>query len=79
VLTAEHRLGALPQPQPLGQGHEQVDRLAGQPAFRVVEVQVTGADGELGAAVGIIGEQLAQVRVLDPQVVLGQGAPLGGR
>ena len=57
----EHRVDPLAQPALLGQRDQQPQRLVGDPVLRVVEVQAGGLGGQPLAALGVVGEQLAQV------------------
>src|SRR4051812_33023850 len=76
VLTAEHRVDPFAQSGGLRQRDEQVDRLRGDPVLRVVQVEVAELHGQLGAARGMLGEQVAKVEIADLLVVLAQCLPL---
>ena len=56
-------------PHSVGQGGQQREGLVGDPVLRVVEVEADGLGGQALAALGIGGEQVAQVRVADLCVV----------
>ena len=66
---AEHRVDPLAEAGALGQGDEQPQRLVGDAVLGVVEVEVAGLERQALAAVGVLGEQVAQVDV--PQLVAG--------
>ena len=61
-----------------GQIDQQLQRLAGDAVFAVVDVEVADGDGELAAAIGIVGEELAQVGFADLIVMLAQRASTPG-
>ena len=60
-----------------GQVDQQLQRLAGDPVLAVVDVQVADRQRQLGAALGIFGEQLAEVFLADLVVMALQGLPGG--
>ncbi len=60
-----------------GQVDEQLQRLPRDPVLAVVDVQIADRQRQLGAARGILGEELAQVFLADLVVMLLQGAPRG--
>ena len=64
-------------PARAGQVGEQRQRLAGDPVLGVVDVEVADRQRQLGAAVGVVGEELAQVFVADLVVMPLQGLPGG--
>ena len=62
--AGEHLVATLLEVGGTGQVDEQVQGLAGDAVFAVVDVEVADGDGELAAAIGIVGEELAQVGAL---------------
>ena len=66
----EHRLGPLGQPRLLGQRHQQLERLVGDPVLGVVQEQPRALGRQPLAAGGVGGEQLAQMHPLELAVVL---------
>jgi hypothetical protein len=76
VLAAEHGRDPLAQPGPLGQGQQQVDRLARGAVLGVVEVEVAGGRRHAVGAARIIREQLAELFARQLAVVLVEGRPL---
>ena len=58
---------------------QQPQRLAVDPVFAVVDVQVADGDVELAAAVRVLVEELAQMGLADLAVVLLQRTPCRGR
>ncbi len=75
ALAAEHRLAPLGEPAFLGQRDQQPDRLVGDPVLGVVEPKAGGLGDETLAALGVGGEELAQVAVGDLGVVALQRPP----
>ena len=61
MRAGEHRVAAFFQFGRAGQVDQQLHRLAGDPMFAVVDVEVAEGEGEVPAAVGIVGEELAEV------------------
>ena len=75
VLAAEHRVPALGDAALVGELREQLQRLVGDPVLRVVEEEAGALGDQPLAAVGILGEQVAQVPLADLAVVLLEGLP----
>jgi hypothetical protein len=69
VLAAEHRVDAVPQPALLGQRDEEAHRLVGHPVLRVVEPDAGRLRDHPLAAAGVVGEELAEVGLLDRGMV----------
>ena len=61
----------------LGQVDQQRQRLAGDAVLAVVDVEVADGQRQLPAAVGVLGEELAEVLVADLVVVADQRVPRG--
>jgi len=61
-----------------GQVHEQGQRFPGDAVLAVVDVEVANDHGELAAAIGIFGEQLAKIFAGDLVMVATQRVPFGG-
>ena len=74
-LAGEHRLDPLRQPGLLGQRHQQLDRLVGDPVLRVVEIQAGALGDQPLAPRRVGGEQVAQMQILDVLVVPAQPLP----
>ena len=77
VLAGEHRVAALLEVGGPGEVDEQFQRLAGDPVLAVVDVQVADGQGQFGATLGVLGEELAKVRVADLRVMALQCMPGG--
>ena len=77
LLAPEHRVDAPAQVALVGELQEQLQRLVGDAVLRVVEVEPGALDGEALAAAGIVGEELAQVRVPKLLVVRRERLPGG--
>jgi hypothetical protein len=77
VHAGEHRVALLLEAGGAGQVDQQLDGLSGDPVLAVVDVQVSDRQDQLGAAVRILIEELAQVFFADLVVVPGQGVPCG--
>ena len=75
--AGEHRVAALLEPGRAGQVDQQLQRLAGDPVLAVVDVEIADGQRQLGAALGVLGEQLAQVFLADLVVMSLQGLPGG--
>jgi hypothetical protein len=75
VLPVEHRLAALGEPGLLGQLRQQSQGLAGDPVLGVVEEEAGGLGGQALPALGVLGEQVTEVAVLDLGVVALQRLP----
>jgi hypothetical protein len=58
-----------------GQIDQQLQRLTGDAVLAVVDVEVADRDGEVAAAVGIVGEELTEVGLSDLIVMPAQGFP----
>ena len=54
---------------------QQLQRLAGDPVLAVVDVQVADRQREFAAAVGVLGEEFAEVFIADLIVMPLQGLP----
>ncbi len=76
VPSGEHGIAAFGDPCPAGHGEQGVQGRGVHPVLRVVEDQVPGTGHHPRAAIGVLGEELAQVPTPDPGRVLLQGAPL---
>ena len=63
LVAAEHGVDAVAQTRPVRERDEQAERLVGDAVLRVVEVDTVDLDGELLTALGIVGEQVAEVDV----------------
>ena len=74
---AEHRFAALLDPALAGQLAEQHQRLVGDPVLREVEVEAGAVGDQALAPLGVGGEEVAQVLVLEPLVVPLELAPGG--
>jgi hypothetical protein len=74
-IAPEHRLGPLPEPALLGESGQEPHRLAGDAVLRVVEVDAGGLGGQPLAAVGVGGEERAEIRPPDLAGVPGQRLP----
>ena len=79
VRPGEHRVAVLFEVGRPGQVDQQLQRLAADAVFAVVDVQVTDVEGEFPAAIGIVVEELAQVGFADLIVMPAQSAPRRGR
>ena len=77
VHAGEHRVAALLEVGGLGQVDQQSRRLAGDPVLAVVDVEVADGQRQLAAALGVLGEELAQVLVADLIVMPLQRVPRG--
>src|SRR5262249_48826923 len=75
LLAAEHGVDAVAQAGGLGELDQQPHGLVGDAVLRVVEVQPHRLERQALAALGIVGEQLAQVHLAHGLVVGGEGAP----
>lgn len=75
MLTGEHRVAPPLEVRGLGQIDQQRQRFAGDPVLAVVDVEITHGKGELAAAVGILGEELAEVFAGDLVVMATQRVP----
>src|SRR5206468_4641087 len=75
LLAAKHGVDALTQPDLLGEADEEAERLVGYAVLRVVEVQADTFDRQAFAATRVVGEELAEVDVADPRVMLAEGLP----
>ena len=75
--AGEHRVALLLEARRAGQVDQQLQRFAGDPVLAVVDVQVADRQCQLGAALGIFGEQLAEVFLADLVVMALQGLPGG--
>ncbi len=75
--AGEHRIPALLQSGRAGQVDEQLQRLARDPVLAEVDVEVADRQRQLGAALRIFGEELAEVFLADLVVMPLQGAPCG--
>ena len=60
-----------------GEVDQQFQRLPGDPVLAVVDVEVADRQRQFGAAVGVLGEELAQMFLADLVVMPGQGLPCG--
>ena len=60
VLAAEHRVPALRHAALTGQFGQQADRVPADPVLRVVEIKPAGLGDQVGAARGIVGEEIPQ-------------------
>ena len=65
------------RPRRAGQVDQQLQRLAGDAVLAVVDVEVADGERQLAAALGIFGEQLAEMFVADLVVMALQGLPGG--
>jgi hypothetical protein len=65
VLAGEHRFAALLHPALLGQLPEQQQRLVADPVLGEVEVEAGAVGDQPLAALGVGGEEIAQVLALD--------------
>ena len=63
LLAAEHGVDALAQARLLGELEQQPQGLVGDPVLGVVEIDPGSFDRQLLAALGILGEELAEVRL----------------
>src|SRR5712664_434834 len=72
LLAAEHGVDALAQPGLLGELDEETERLVGHAVLRVVEVQADALDRQALAATRVVGEELAEMDVADPRVMVAQ-------
>ena len=70
VLAGEHRVAAPLDVSLLRQLDQQLQRLVGDPVLGVVEEEAGALGDQALAAVGVLGEDLAQVAVADLGVVL---------
>ena len=77
LLAAEHRVDPLAQPAFLGELQQQLQRLVGDAILRVVEVDADGLGRQPLAALGIVGEELAQVDVAHLAMMRLQSLPGG--
>ena len=78
VLAGEHRVAALRAARTRSASStSSLERLVGDPVLRVVEEEAGALGGQPLAAVGVLGEQIAQVPLADLGVVLLQGVPRG--
>ena len=75
LLAAEHGVDVVPQPALLGQGHQKLDGLVGDAILGVIQEQAGGLQGHLLAALGIVGEEPAEVQLADFAMVGLQGLP----
>ena len=73
----EHRVALLIEPGGAGQVDQQFEGLPGDPVLAVVDVQVADRQRQFGAAVRVLGEELAQVLLTDLVVMPVQGLPCG--
>ncbi len=78
LVAAEHRVPQLGHAGGLGQLAQQAEGLVRHQLLGVVHVQVTDLQGVAAAALGVGGEQLAQVRLAEFRPVLPEGRPLRG-
>ena len=81
LLAAKHRVAALGHAAFAGKRQQQAHGLGGDAVFRVIQMQPPALHREPFRPAGIIGEQLAQMRVLDPRMMRLQRPPcrrLGG-
>ena len=69
LLAAEHGVDALAQARLFGELEQQLQRLVGDAVLRVVEIDADGLDRQALAALGVVGEELAEVQPLDLLVV----------
>ena len=65
LLAAEHRVDPRAQARLFGELQQQLERLVGDAILRVIEVEARRLRRQAFAALGIVGEQLAQVQALD--------------
>jgi hypothetical protein len=79
VNAGEHGVAPVLESGGAGQVDEQLQGLPRDPVLAVVDVEVADFQRQLGAALGILGEQLAQVFFADFVVVPLQGLPRGSR
>ncbi len=70
VLAPEHRIAALGDAALLRQLNEQLQRFVGGPVLGVVEEESGAICDQTLAAIGVLGEQVAQVPLADLGVVL---------
>ena len=77
-VAPEHRVDPLAQAGAFGDRDEQPDGLVGEAVLRIVEVDARGLHGHTRAALGIVGEQVAEVDVAHRLVVLDERPPFGG-
>ena len=75
VLAAEHRVASLGHAALVGELAEQPQRLVGDPVLGVVEEEAGALGDQPGAALGVLGEQVAQMALADLAVVLLEGPP----
>ena len=59
----------------LRQVDQQLECFAGDPVFAVVDIEVADGQRQLPAALGILSEEFAEVRVADLLVVAGERVP----
>ena len=76
LLAPEHGVDAVAEAGPLRERDEEAEGLVGDAVLGVVEVDAVDLDGQALAAVGIVGEQVAEVDVAQLVEVRVERAPL---
>ena len=69
LVAVEHRVDSRAQPDLVGEREQQANRFVGDAMLGVVEVQARGLGGEPLAALGVLGEQGAQMSAADLFIV----------
>ena len=77
LVAAEHGVDALTQAAFLGKPQQQLQGLIGDPVFRIVEINARGLQRHSLAAIGILGEELPKMDILDRLVMGLQQSPGG--
>ena len=75
LVAAKHGIDPRAQARLLGQLQQQLQRFVGDAILRVIEVNPYCLSRQSLPALGVVGEQLAQVKLLDLLVVCSQGFP----